>query len=73
MNAISTRLRPLKQRFMPADDPAGERLVAELRARMRRVAEAIGEPYGPSPPDQFGDGSVVEILRSRFPKIDRSK
>ena len=70
MNAMSRRVRRLEQRLMPPDDPESWRLVAEFQARLRCYAEEKGEKYEPPPPEEYGGMGIVEILRSRFRKME---
>ncbi len=68
MKAIDRRLRWLEERLAPQENEEAGRLVALLRERRRRRAEASGEPFEERPcewhvDDQNGPLSVADILR----------
>ena len=68
MRTISRRLRRLEERFTPQENEEVGRLVALLRERRRRRAEASGELFE-SPPcerlthEQTMHLSVADVLR----------
>jgi hypothetical protein len=68
MKAIDRRLRRLEERFAPPENEEVGRLVALLRERRRRRAEACGEPFEVRLCERFTDDqnrhlSVADILR----------
>jgi hypothetical protein len=69
MKAIDRRLRRLQERIAPQENEEVVRLVALLRERRRRRAEANGEPFEVRPCEALTDDqkrplSIAEILRS---------
>ena len=68
MKAIDRRLRRLQERLAPQENEEVGRLVALLRERRRRRAEASGEPFEVRPCkviyDQDWPISVADVLRS---------
>jgi hypothetical protein len=68
MRTISRRLRRLEERFTPQENEEVGRLVALLRERRQRRAEASGEPFELRPCEVIHDQdrylSVADILRS---------
>ena len=68
MKDIDKRLRRLEERFTPQENEEVGRLVALLRERRQRRAEASGEPFELRPcqrltEDQNRHLSVADILR----------
>jgi hypothetical protein len=68
MRTISRRLRRLEERFTPQENEEVGRLVALLRERRRRRAEASGEAFESQPCECFTDDqnrhlSVADVLR----------
>jgi hypothetical protein len=75
MRTITRRLRRLEERFAPQENEEIVRLVALLRERRRRRAEACGEafedrPYE-GPTDQNRPVSIADILRSGRRRVAR--
>ena len=68
MKAIDRRLRRLQESFAPQENDEVGRLVALLRERRRRRAEATGEPFELRPCEVIHDQdrplSVADVLRS---------
>jgi predicted RNase H-like nuclease (RuvC/YqgF family) len=69
MKAIDRRLRRLEERLAPQENEEVRRLVAQLRERRRRRAEASGEPFEIRPCESLTDDqnrplSIADILRS---------
>jgi hypothetical protein len=70
MTALTKRVQRLKARFGPPEDPEGRRLIELLNARPRRVAEANGETYVPSQPEDVSGMSIIEIPRMGYKRND---
>ena len=69
MKAIDRRLRRLQERFAPEENEEVRRLVALLRERRRRRAEAGGETFDDPALESFdrtqrAPQSIAEILRT---------
>jgi hypothetical protein len=68
MKAIDWRLRRHQERLAPQENEEAGRLVALLRERRRRRAEASGEQFEErpceGPTDQNRPVSIADILRS---------
>jgi hypothetical protein len=77
MKAIDRRLRRLEEKFAPQENEEVGRLVALLRERRRRRAEACGEPFEVRQcealtDDQNRTRTIADILRSGRRRVTAS-